>query len=268
MKKCIFCSIADGTLPAMKLYEDEHSVAFMDTAGDVDGHILVVPKIHTASLLDCPGETLSQLMKAVKRVALHLTENCGYEGVNLLNASGESAGQSVQHFHIHIVPRRSGDGVDAWPQFSGAEYSIEDVYSRLSLGGTIMPTDCKLSFEQYDPSEDKQNCVVRAMAKLTGKDYPTVKKEMTALAERSGFETFNDQSVFEEYMSQNGIYKERDYNNNTQLRDLDLSDGSYCVLMTNRISFFHVLPVVDNVIYDRRNNSLSLYVLSTYKKAQ
>ena len=47
MKKCIFCSIADGTLPAMKLYEDEHSVAFMDTAGDVDGHILVVPKIHT-----------------------------------------------------------------------------------------------------------------------------------------------------------------------------------------------------------------------------
>ena len=92
MKKCIFCSIADGTLPAMKLYEDEHSVAFMDTAGDVDGHILAVPKIHTASLLDCPGETLSQLMKAVKRVSLHLTENCGYEGVNLLNASGESAG--------------------------------------------------------------------------------------------------------------------------------------------------------------------------------
>ncbi len=268
MEDCIFCRLIDGSLPCMKVYEDAHSLAFMDTAGDVDGHILVVPKIHTANILGCGDETLSQLMRAVKSVSRHLTDNCGYDGVNLLNASGESAGQSVPHFHIHVIPRKNGDEIDAWPRFSGAERDIADVYSELTIGGEFMPTDCKLSFEKYDPSEDKQSCVIRAMSKLTGKDYPTVKKEMTALAERSGFETYNDQSVFEEYMSRNGIYKDRDYNNNTQLRDLDLSGGSYCVLMTNRMSFFHLLPVVDNVIYDRRNDSLTLYVLSTYKKAQ
>lgn len=130
-----------------------------------------------------------------------------------------------------------------------------------------MSTECKLSFEQYDPSEDKQNCVVRTMTKLTGKDYPVVKSELKQLAARSGFETYNDQSIFEEYMSRCGIYKQRDYNNNTKLKDLDLSGGAYCVLTSNRESYYHMLPVIDNVIYDRRNNSLDLYVITIYKKA-
>ncbi|MBR6615028.1 MAG: HIT family protein, partial [Lachnospiraceae bacterium] len=56
-------------------------------------------------------------MKTVKKISCHLTENCGYDGVNLLNASGTSAGQSVPHFHIHIIPRKNGDNIDAWPKF-------------------------------------------------------------------------------------------------------------------------------------------------------
>lgn len=134
-------------------------------------------------------------------------------------------------------------------------------------GKIKMSGECKLSFEQYNPSEDKQSCVVRTMTKLVGREYSTVKQELKELAERSDYETYNVQSVFEEYMSRNGIYKERDYNDNTQLRDLDLPVGTYCVFVTNRISYFHLVPVIDNVIYDRRNDSLGLYVVATYKKA-
>ncbi len=133
MNDCIFCKLADGSLPSMKVYEDECSLAFMDTAKDVDGHILVIPKKHAKNILDCDVETLSKLMAAVKKVACHLTENCGYSGVNLLNASDESAGQSVPHFHIHIIPRKKGDNIDAWPQFDGARLDIGEVFGKVKI---------------------------------------------------------------------------------------------------------------------------------------
>ena len=135
MDNCIFCKIVSGSLPCMKVFEDKHTLAFMDVANDVDGHILVIPKKHTASILDCDEMTLSRLMSAVRRVALHLTENCGYGGVNLLNASGESAGQSVPHFHIHLIPRRSNDNIDAWPAFKGASRDAGELYRELSMEG-------------------------------------------------------------------------------------------------------------------------------------
>jgi histidine triad (HIT) family protein len=72
-------------------------------------------------------------MKSVKKVSQHLTEKCGYDGVNLLNASDESAGQSVPHFHIHIIPRRRNDRIDAWPVFSGAEEEITEVFNRIRM---------------------------------------------------------------------------------------------------------------------------------------
>ena len=109
----IFCRIIAGEVPSMKVYEDEKTLVFMDIAGDVDGHMLAVPKKHVVSLFDCDEETLFALMSTVKKVSEHLINNCGYEGVNLLNASGKAAGQSVPHFHIHIIPRKTGDNIDA-----------------------------------------------------------------------------------------------------------------------------------------------------------
>lgn len=133
MDGCVFCSIAAGKIPCMKVYEDEKTLAFMDIAGDVDGHILVIPKAHFASVLDCGAPSLAAVMATVQRVSAHLTENCGYTGVNLLNASGESAGQSVAHFHIHVIPRREGDGVDAWPHFAGARQDIKQVFAQVRM---------------------------------------------------------------------------------------------------------------------------------------
>ena len=133
MSDCIFCKIASDEIQGMRVYEDAETLAFMDLAKDVDGHVLVIPKKHCKNILDCDAETLSAVMNTVKKVSLHLTEKCGYDGVNLLNASDESAGQSMPHFHIHIIPRRKNDGIDAWPAFTGAKEEIADVFERIRM---------------------------------------------------------------------------------------------------------------------------------------
>ncbi|MBR3098140.1 MAG: HIT family protein [Clostridia bacterium] len=133
MKDCIFCKIGSGEIPCLKVFEDEMTLAFMDIAKDVDGHILVIPKAHYKNILDCEPDALSAVAATVKKVSLHLTENCGYEGVNLLNASEECAGQSVPHFHIHIIPRKSKDGIDGWPHFDGAKEDIRTVFEKVRM---------------------------------------------------------------------------------------------------------------------------------------
>ena len=133
MRDCIFCKIAEGSVPCMKIYEDEHTFAFMDIAKDVDGHILVVPKAHKKNILDCDEETLIHLIGTVKRVSDHLVGNCGYGGINILNASDESAGQSVPHFHFHLIPRKKNDGIDAWPKFEGAKEDTAEIWKRIKL---------------------------------------------------------------------------------------------------------------------------------------
>ncbi len=130
---CIFCKIAAGEVPCKKVYEDAHTLVFMDIAGDVDGHMLAIPKRHFMNILDCDEETLHGLMCTVKHVSEHLAAHCGYDGVNLLNASGESAGQSVPHFHVHIIPRKTGDGIDAWPVFDGAKLPLDETWKKIRI---------------------------------------------------------------------------------------------------------------------------------------
>ena len=133
MDNCIFCRIISGELPSRILYEDEETMAFMDVAGDVDGHVLVVPRKHVKNILDCDEKTLFAVMRTVKKLSDHFTEDCGYDGVNLLNASDESAGQSVPHFHVHIIPRKRNDGINTWPHLDGAKRDIDEVFQELKL---------------------------------------------------------------------------------------------------------------------------------------
>ena len=130
---CVFCKIVRGELPSMKIYEDEHSIVFMDIAKDVDGPMVAIPKTHAKSIIDCGEDTISHLLRAVKKVSCHCVDNCGYDGVNLLNASEEAAGQSVAHFHIHIIPRKNGDGIDAWPTFKGAAHETVQMHKALTM---------------------------------------------------------------------------------------------------------------------------------------
>lgn len=133
MNNCVFCKIISGEFSSYKIYEDEATFVFLDIAKDVDYHILVVPKKHIVNILDCDNETLEKLIKTTKKVSNHLVDNCGFTGVNLLNASGISAGQTVPHFHIHIIARRENDGVDAWPKFNGATKPLEEVLEEIKI---------------------------------------------------------------------------------------------------------------------------------------
>lgn len=130
---CIFCKLVNGDIPSMQVYEDEHTLVFMDIAKDVDGHMVAIPKKHVKNILDCDTQTLHHLMTAVKKVSNHCVNMCHYDGVNLLNASDESAGQSVPHFHIHIIPRKNKDNIDAWPAFGGAHCEIEEIYNKIRI---------------------------------------------------------------------------------------------------------------------------------------
>ena len=103
MDNCLFCKIIKGEIPCYKIYEDEDTLAFLDIAKDVDGHTLVIPKKHCASIFDCDEETLNHVMKTVKLISTHYIEKCGFSGINLINNNGESAEQAIHHLHIHII---------------------------------------------------------------------------------------------------------------------------------------------------------------------
>lgn len=111
---CVFCKIVSGEGKCHKIYEDELTMAFLDIADDAEGHTLVIPKEHAQTLMDCRPETAEALIHTVQLVAKHYTEHCGYEGVNILNASGSAAQQSVGHLHFHIIPRKKNDKLDTW----------------------------------------------------------------------------------------------------------------------------------------------------------
>lgn len=130
---CIFCKIINNELPSRIVFQDSHTIVFMDIAKDVDGHMVIAPKKHVTSLFDCNTETLHHLINTVQTVSKHCVEHCGFEGVNVLHASGEAADQSIPHFHFHLIPRRKGDGIDAWPNFEGAKREIEEIYQELRI---------------------------------------------------------------------------------------------------------------------------------------
>lgn len=133
MSNCVFCKIISGEFSSYKVYEDEDVLSFLDIANDVDYHILVVPKVHVVNILDCGNELLHKIIEVVKKISNHLVDNCGFTGVNILNASGVSAGQSVPHFHIHLIARKEEDGVDAWPKFNGSKQTLKEVLKQIKM---------------------------------------------------------------------------------------------------------------------------------------
>lgn len=110
MTDCIFCQIVAGEIPAIKLFEDEHVLAFMDIGPVVKGHVLVIPKAHHNPLARTPDAVLAQVIAGVRVVAQALQEGLGADGVNVHQANGAVAGQVVPHLHFHVIPRFKHDG--------------------------------------------------------------------------------------------------------------------------------------------------------------
>ncbi len=108
---CVFCRIAAGTIPSHRLCEDARTYAFLDINPANRGHALVIPKAHAPDLVASDDADLAAVMATVRRVAAAIGKVVKPDGINLLQANGPGAAQSVLHFHMHVVPRRMGDGL-------------------------------------------------------------------------------------------------------------------------------------------------------------
>lgn len=107
---CVFCKIRDGQIPSVKIYEDDRTLAFMDINPLNPGHCLVVTKNHFATIFDADVSDLQAAIVTVKKVATAVRGAMQADGLNVLQASGAAAFQSVPHFHFHVIPRFNNDG--------------------------------------------------------------------------------------------------------------------------------------------------------------
>ena len=108
---CVFCKIVAGNIPCFKLHEDEATLAFMDINPVHDGHCLVIAKAHYATVFELPADVFAAVSRVVGRLAKAVNTAVRPDGINLLQSNGPGAAQSVPHFHIHILPRRTNDGL-------------------------------------------------------------------------------------------------------------------------------------------------------------
>lgn len=106
---CIFCSIAKKEIPSHTIYEDDQVLAFLDINPTAVGHTLVIPKEHCDSFLDCPPALRDHVFEVAQTLAKKLEEALGCDGIHLLSNMHEAAGQSVHHFHVHLIPRYKDD---------------------------------------------------------------------------------------------------------------------------------------------------------------
>jgi histidine triad (HIT) family protein len=129
---CIFCKIVASAVPCFKLFEDGESVAFMDINPVHDGHCLVIPMEHYPTVFDIAPEAMAAAARSAARVAKAVNQAVKPDGLNLIQANGPGAGQSVGHFHFHIFPRRLGDGVPInWQPKPGDMTRIGELAARI-----------------------------------------------------------------------------------------------------------------------------------------
>jgi histidine triad (HIT) family protein len=111
VNNCILCKIARHEATAQILYEDEEIMAMLDLFPATKGHTLIIPKAHIATVYDMPIETGKKIMECAIRLCQSINNSLKPTGLNLIQANGESGGQTIDHFHLHIVPRYENDGV-------------------------------------------------------------------------------------------------------------------------------------------------------------
>jgi len=124
--------IRDGKIPSAKVYDDQRTLAFMDINPLSRGHCLVVPKAHAATLYDAEAEDLKAAIATAKKVAGAIRKTLNPDGLNLLQANGAAAFQSVPHFHLHLIPRWTNDGKGFdWKEVPGNREEIMGTADRI-----------------------------------------------------------------------------------------------------------------------------------------
>lgn len=134
MKKadCIFCMIANGDIPARTVYEDDGFRVILDMGPATKGHALVLPKEHYADLFEITAEDAKAAMDVARKTAAVLKEKLGADGLNIVQNNGEAAGQTVSHFHIHLIPRYHNDGqLIGWKPASPSAEELDAVLEEI-----------------------------------------------------------------------------------------------------------------------------------------
>lgn len=130
---CLFCKIAAGLIPCVRVAEDAHTLAFMDIQPGCDGHVLVIPKRHAPDLFAIDEASLLQVAQMVRRVAQALKASLGIDGLNLFQSNGAAAFQSVFHLHVHLLPRREGDDLNLpWQPRSSDPAQLQTLAQRIA----------------------------------------------------------------------------------------------------------------------------------------
>jgi len=134
MENCIFCKIVKGEVPSYKVYEDDHTFAFLDINPAAEFHTLVIPKAHYVNVLDIPSDTFSHVMNTVKTVVNLYREKLGLENLQLIHSAGKEGQQDVFHLHVHIVPRKAGDGQNiVWKTHSEWRENFPEMLERIKI---------------------------------------------------------------------------------------------------------------------------------------
>ena len=132
-ENCIFCKLANGDIPTATVYEDEYLRAIMDAAPANKGHIIILPKSHAANIYELEDEYVSRAFVLAKKLAVALKELTGCDGVNILQNNGEAAGQTVFHFHVHVIPRfKNDDCTIVWKPTSYEDGEASEVAKKIA----------------------------------------------------------------------------------------------------------------------------------------
>lgn len=132
-QECIFCKIINGELPSATIYENENFKVILDRFPSTLGHVLVLPKQHIENIFEMPEQTAGEIFKLVTKIASIMKKQLNCDGLNIIQNNGTAAGQSVNHFHIHIIPRYKKDGLLAlWKATEPTDEQIEQMKQKLS----------------------------------------------------------------------------------------------------------------------------------------
>ncbi|MDE6664230.1 MAG: HIT family protein [Lachnospiraceae bacterium] len=129
---CIFCKIANGEIPSKTLCEDDEFRVILDLGPAAKGHALILPKDHYANLYELPEETASKVMLLAKKMAVQMTDKLKCDGFNLVQNNGEVAGQTVFHFHMHLIPRYKNDNqIIGWKPGEPSQEELEEIRTQI-----------------------------------------------------------------------------------------------------------------------------------------
>lgn len=131
MSDCVFCKIMKNEIPSFVVFEDDLVKVIMDINPVSEGHLLIIPKKHFENIFDADKEVLERINVVAQKMSILCKEKLNCTGVNILNASGKDAQQSVFHLHYHIVPRYQKDGIDLWFPNNKDKIDTKSVFEKL-----------------------------------------------------------------------------------------------------------------------------------------